>query len=159
MPFATDLYLPAFGSMSEELGVEYGMIVLTMGSFLTGTGVGMLINGPLLDKFGRKMPIILGLLVFALCSVGCALAQSIEVLIGLRFLQALGISVCLVGGRTIVRDLFPPRHIAYVFSTIALVMGVAPIIGPSVGSLILLSFDWRGIFYALAILSSHFTKI
>jgi MFS transporter, DHA1 family, multidrug resistance protein len=153
MPFSTDLYLPAFNNISADLNISYGAVALTMSSFFAGSCTGQLINGPLLDRFGRKKPILLGLFIFSISSLGCALATSLTMLLVLRFVQALGISLCAVGSRTVVRDIIPVEKTAFIFSTLALIMGVAPIIAPLVGSLVLEFGNWRSIFNLLAILS------
>lgn len=147
------MYLPAFSQMAEGLNTSIGYITMTMSSFFAGSCVGQLVNGPLLDKYGRKQPMILGLAVFFGASILCALTESAQVLIGLRFVQALAISVCTIGSKAVVRDIFPASQTARVFSFLGLIMGVAPIISPTFGSWLLLSFGWRSIFYFLAIFS------
>ncbi|RVT73893.1 Bcr/CflA family efflux MFS transporter [Flavobacterium sufflavum] len=153
MPFSTDLYLPAFPEMARVLGTDIGQITLSMSTFFAGSCLGQLINGPLLDKFGRKKPMLLGLSLFLLTSLGCAVASNVSFLIVLRFFQAIGISICTVGSRAIVRDNFPVEKTASIFSSMALVMGVSPIIAPSVGALVLQFYSWRAIFIMLAIMS------
>lgn len=153
MPFSTDLYLPAFSNISADLNISFGAVAFTMSSFFAGSCIGQIIVGPLLDHYGRKLPILIGLSIFCITSIGCSLASSLTFLLILRFIQALGISLCAVGSRTVVRDIFPVERTAYIFSTLALIMGVAPIIAPSVGSLVLKIGDWRSIFHLLAIIS------
>jgi DHA1 family bicyclomycin/chloramphenicol resistance-like MFS transporter len=153
MPFSTDLYLPAFPEMARVLGTDIGQITLSMSTFFAGSCLGQLINGPLLDKFGRKKPMLIGLSLFLITSLGCAVASNVSFLIALRFFQAIGISICTVGSRAIVRDNFPVEKTASIFSSMALVMGVSPIIAPSVGALVLQFYSWRAIFIMLAILS------
>jgi MFS transporter, DHA1 family, multidrug resistance protein len=153
MPFSTDLYLPAFSNISADLNISFGAVAFTMSSFFAGSCIGQLIVGPLLDRYGRKLPILIGLVIFCITSIGCSLASSLTYLLILRFIQALGISLCAVGSRTVVRDIFPIERTAFIFSTLALIMGMAPIIAPSVGSLVLEVGDWRSIFHLLAIFS------
>lgn len=153
MPFSTDLYLPAFSQIAQELHTNIGNVTLTMSSFFVGSCIGQLCNGPFLDRFGRKNPMLVGLVIFFITSLACAYATDIQWFIFFRFLQALGISICSVGSRSIVRDLFPAEKIASIFSTLSLVMGIAPIIAPSVGSLVLSLVDWRTIFQLLALMS------
>lgn len=153
MPFSTDLYLPAFPAMAENLGTNAGLITLSMSTFFAGACVGQFFNGPLLDRFGRKNPMLIALGFFLLTSLGCAMTGNIIVLCTMRFFQAIAISVCSVGSRTIVRDIFPVEKIAAIYSTLALVMGIAPIIAPTLGSLILLFSNWRGIFIFLALMA------
>ncbi len=153
MPFSTDMYLPAFPSIAKNLGTDIGQVALSFSSYFVGACLGQLVNGPILDRFGRKKPMMGGLCVFLLASLACALAQNIETLIIMRFFQAVGISMCAVGSRAVVRDIFPPEKTAGIFSTMALIMGVAPILAPSVGSLVLTFFDWRTVFIVLALMS------
>ena len=153
MPFSTDLYLPAFPAMAENLDTNAGMITLSMSTYIAGAGVGQFFNGPILDRFGRKNPMLIALVLFFLTSLGCAFASSIMILCIYRFFQAIAISVCNVGSRAMVRDVFPIDKIASVFSTLALIMGIAPIIAPTLGGLILLHFDWRGIFIFLTLIA------
>ncbi|MDZ7899211.1 MAG: multidrug effflux MFS transporter [Arcicella sp.] len=153
MPFSTDLYLPAFNNISSDLNISLGSVALTMTTFFAGSCIGQLFNGPLLDRFGRKRPILIGLALFSLTSLGCAMANSLPTLLTLRFIQALGISLCAVGSKTVVRDIFPKEKTALIFSTLALIMGVAPIIAPIVGGLVLEFGNWRSIFHLLAVLS------
>jgi len=154
MPFTTDLYLPAFSSMANSLNTTVGFIAMTMSSFFAGSCIGQIVHGPILDKYGRKYPMIIGLILFFLTSILCGLAQYIEVLIALRFFQAIGISMCSVGGKAVVRDIFPPSETARIFSILGLIMGISPIIAPTIGSWMLLGFGWRSIFYFLAIFSA-----
>lgn len=153
MPFSTDLYLPAFPAMAENLGTNAGMITLSMSTYIAGAGVGQFFNGPILDRYGRKNPMLIALVLFFLTSLGCAFANSIIILCIYRFFQAIAISVCNVGSRAMVRDVFPVERMASIFSMLALVMGIAPIIAPTLGGLILLFFDWRGIFIFLAFMA------
>lgn len=153
MPFSTDLYLPAFPAMAENLGTNAGMITLSMSTYIAGAGVGQFFNGPILDRYGRKKPMLIALVLFLLTSLGCAFASSIMIFCIYRFFQAIAISVCNVGSRAMVRDVFPVERMASIFSMLALVMGIAPIIAPTLGGVILLFFDWRGIFIFLAIMA------
>ncbi|WP_416855135.1 multidrug effflux MFS transporter [Flavobacterium sp. XS2P12] len=153
MPFSTDLYLPAFPAMAQNLGTNVGMITLSMSTFFAGACVGQFFNGPLLDRFGRKNPMLIALAFFFLTSLGCAVAGNIILLCVFRFFQAISISVCSVGSRAMVRDVFPVEKIASMFSTLSLIMGIAPIIAPTLGGFILLFSDWRGIFIFLAVMA------
>ena len=154
MPFATDLYLPAFSNIALGLNTSIGYVTITMSTFFAGSCIGQLINGPILDKYGRKYPMMLGLSLFLLSSIWCGLAQYIEELIVLRFFQAIGISMCNVGGKAVVRDIFPPSETARIFSILGLIMGISPIIAPTVGSWLMIGFGWRSIFFFLALIST-----
>lgn len=119
-------------------------------SYFIGISIGQLIYGPLIDRFGRKPPLLFGLVLYFISALGCAWAASADILIGMRFLQALGGCVGMVAGRAIIRDLFPPAEIANVFSSLILIMGVAPIIAPTLGGLVTAELGWRALFYILA---------
>lgn len=149
-PFSTDMYLAAFPTIATDLKVSIAQVVYSMSSYFVGICLGQLLNGPLIDRFGRKTPLLLMLLLYILASVGCSLATSVEGLIVFRFFQAIGGSMGMVANRAIVRDLFPANRIAQVFSTMTLVMGIAPIIAPTVGGYVVVSLGWRAIFWVLA---------
>src|SRR5690606_5872478 len=122
---------------------------LSLTSYFIGISVGQLIYGPLVDRFGRKKPLLIGLTIFVLAAVGCAFAPSVEWLIGLRLLLALGGCVGMVASRAVVRDVFPVEDIPKAFSMLVLVMGVAPIIAPTIGGFVTAALGWRYIFIVL----------
>lgn len=149
-PFSIDMYLPAFPAMAQDLHTDIAHVALSLTTFFIGISVGQLLYGPLLDRVGRKKPLLFGLVLYTLASIGCAFAVSGRWLIALRLLQALGGCGGMVAVRAIVRDIFPVKEIARVISTIMLVMGIAPIIAPTAGSAVMTAFGWRAIFYFLA---------
>jgi DHA1 family bicyclomycin/chloramphenicol resistance-like MFS transporter len=149
-PFSIDTYLSGFPSIATDLNVTVDDVSYSLSSFFIGISVGQLIYGPLLDRFGRKTPLIIGLVIYFVASVGCALATSIEMLIGLRFLQALGGCVGMVAPRAIVRDSFPVEESAKIFSTLILILGVSPIIAPTVGSYMITAMGWHSVFWLQA---------
>ncbi|PWK27609.1 DHA1 family bicyclomycin/chloramphenicol resistance-like MFS transporter [Arcicella aurantiaca] len=149
-PFSIDTYLSGFPSIATDLNVTVDDVSYSLSSFFIGISVGQLIYGPLLDRFGRKTPLIIGLVIYFLASVGCALATSIEMLIALRFLQALGGCVGMVAPRAIVRDSFPVEESAKIFSTLILILGVSPIIAPTVGSYMITAMGWHSVFWLQA---------
>ena len=128
-------------------------VSLSLSSFFIGISAGQLLYGPLLDRFGRKKPLYVGLAVYLVASVGCALARSVEALIGWRLLQALGGCVGMVASRAMVRDLFDVKDNAKVFSLLMLVVGVSPIIAPTLGGYLTASMGWRAVFVALIIMA------
>lgn len=152
-PFTIDMYLPAFSGIAKSLDTTIAMVGLSLTSYFIGISLGQIVYGPLIDRFGRKKPLIIGLLIYAVAAFGCAFSPDIYVLIGLRFILALGGCVGMVAGRAIVRDLFPAKEIAKVFSTLLLVMGIAPIIAPTLGGYVTAHFGWRYIFIFLTVLS------
>lgn len=149
-PFSTDMYLAAFPSIAADLRVSIAQVAYSMSSYFVGICLGQLLNGPLIDRFGRKIPLLLMLALYILASVGCTMVTSVEGLIVLRFFQAIGGSMGMVANRAIVRDVFPSHRLAHVFSTMTLVMGVAPIIAPTVGGFVVVGLGWRAIFWVLA---------
>ncbi|HXG01705.1 MAG TPA: multidrug effflux MFS transporter [Bacteroidota bacterium] len=149
-PFSIDMYLPGFPAIARDLQTDMASVALTLTSYFIGISTGQLVYGPLLDRYGRKPPLIVGLIIYVAAAVGCALAPTIEMLIGLRFLLALGACVGIVAARAIVRDLFQVEEIARIFSTLMLVLGISPIIAPSVGAVMTETYGWRWIFVVLA---------
>ena len=151
-PASIDMYLPSFPALGRALDASPAAVQLTLSAYLIGLGVGQALYGPLADRFGRRQPLAAGLSVYALASIGCALAPTIHALIALRFVQAIAGSACLVIPRAIVRDLFEPQESARIFSLLMLVVGVAPILAPVAGSQIASAAGWRAIFALLALL-------
>jgi MFS transporter, DHA1 family, multidrug resistance protein len=150
-PLAIDAYLPTLPTIQRELSSTAGAVQLTLSSYFLGLTIGQLIWGPLADRWGRKRPLVIGLSLYALGSLCCALAPSVELLAAARALQALGGSAGVVVVRAVVRDRWAGRAGADMMSSIVLVMGAAPILAPSLGGLILEVWSWRGIFALLAV--------
>jgi MFS transporter, DHA1 family, multidrug resistance protein len=151
-PFSIDTYLSGFPIIAADLNVTVDAVSYSLSSFFIGISFGQLIYGPLLDRFGRKTPLIVGLVIYMVASWGCAVATSIEMLIALRFLQALGGCVGMVAPRAIVRDSFPVSESAKIFSTLILILGVSPIIAPTIGSYLITTLGWQSVFWMLSIL-------
>lgn len=149
-PFSVDMYLPGFPAIASEFGTSAAQVTLSLTSYFIGISLGQLLFGPIMDRFGRRKPLLLGLLVYIAAAVGCALAPSVQVLIGLRFFLALGACVGMTGSRAIVRDLFSGSEIARMLSMLMMVFGVAPIIAPTIGGMVVASLGWRYIFVVLA---------
>ncbi|MBZ4190856.1 multidrug effflux MFS transporter [Niabella beijingensis] len=148
-PFSIDMYLPGFPDIAKDLHTDVSKVSLTLSGFFVGISVGQLLYGPLLDKYGRKRPLYIGMALYILASFGCVFATSIEMLIGLRFLQAIGGCVGMVASRAIVRDLFDVTENAKIFSLLMLVVGVSPIIAPTLGGYLAAAFGWQSIFMVL----------
>lgn len=153
-PFSIDMYLPAFPDIAAGLNTSVAKISLSLSSFFIGIAFGQFLYGPLLDRFGRKKPLYIGLIIYLLASVGCAVASSVNALIGLRLLQALGGCVGMVASRAMVRDLFPVEGIAKVFSMLMLVIGVSPLIAPTLGGYVTAELGWRYVFIILTIMAA-----
>lgn len=152
-PFSIDMYLPGFPAIAKDLHTTVAHIQLSLTSFFVGISFGQLLYGPLLDRFGRKKPIYIGMAIYILTSVGCALTTSADMLIAMRFLQALGGCAGLVAGRAMVRDLFPVSENARVFSLLMLVIAVSPMIAPTLGGYFAAGLGWQAIFIFLASLA------
>lgn len=152
-PFSIDMYLPAFPAIAAGLNTDISQVALSLTSYFIGISIGQLFYGPITDKYGRKKPLLFGLAVFLLASVGCALSPSINWLIAMRVLLALGGCVGMVVSRAVVRDQFPVTEIAKIFSILMLITGVAPIVAPTIGGWILTVSSWRTIFYFLTAFS------
>lgn len=144
-----DMYLPSLPSIGQSLHATPGLVQLTLATFMVGMGIGTLFYGPAADRLGRRRPLLVGISVYTLASIGCASAPSIELLIAMRFLQALGAAAGPVIARAIVRDLYAGRDVARVLSLMMLVMGAVPILAPLAGGTLLAVSGWRSIFVAL----------
>jgi MFS transporter, DHA1 family, multidrug resistance protein len=146
---STDLYLPALPAMALGLHADAGAIELTISGYLIGFSLGQLLWGPIGDRYGRRLPIAIGLVLFVIGSAGCALSTSAPMLVGWRVVQAAGACASVVLARAMVRDLYTGHRAAQMMSTLMTVMAIAPLLGPSVGSLILHVASWRAIFWTL----------
>jgi DHA1 family bicyclomycin/chloramphenicol resistance-like MFS transporter len=149
-PLGIDMYLPAFPRIEQDLKAPAGAMQLTLSLFLAGLAVGQLICGPISDRVGRRLPLLLGSAAFALSCVVCAFARSIEALILARFVMGLAGATGMVIARAVVRDSFEEADSARVYSMLMLVIGIAPIISPSVGGWLMGIGGWGSIFWALA---------
>lgn len=153
-PFSIDMYLPGFNAIAADLNTDIEHVQLSLTSFFIGIAIGQMIYGPLLDRFGRKTPLIVGLLIYIAASIGCALVNSADGLIILRFIQALGSCVGMVASRAMVRDYFPASETAKIFSLLMLVIGVSPILAPTLGGYVIDIWGWHYIFVFLTVLTS-----
>jgi len=153
-PFSIDMYLPGFDAIADSLHTTVAHIQLSLTSFFIGIASGQIIYGPLLDRFGRKIPLIVGLVIYIVASISCALTNSADNLIIYRFIQALGSCGGMVASRAMVRDFYGPTESAKVFSLLMLVIGVSPIVAPTVGSFVITHWDWHGIFLVLAAITT-----
>jgi MFS transporter, DHA1 family, multidrug resistance protein len=152
-PFAIDMYLPAFPTIANDLGTSIANIQLSLTSYFIGIAAGQLLYGPLLDRYGRKLPLYIGLAVYVIASIACAYTTTADALIGMRFLQAVGGCAGMVAAQTLVRDLFPVARTAQAFSWITLVVAVSPMIAPTAGGYITSIFGWHAVFVTLAIVT------
>jgi DHA1 family bicyclomycin/chloramphenicol resistance-like MFS transporter len=152
-PLAIDFYLPSFPALAHAFDTDVEHVQLSLSAYFVGLAIGQLVYGPLADRFGRRTPLLVGVTLFSLASLTCALAPSLEWLIAARFVQALGGCAGMVISRAVVRDLCDPIRSAKVFSQLMLVMGLAPILAPLAGGLLLSTLGWPSIFICLALFS------
>lgn len=158
-PLTIDMYLPALPAITAGLQTTETAVQLTLTGTLVGLALGQLLIGPLSDVVGRRKPLLAGLAVHVVASVLCVFAPSIGVLGALRVLQGLGVAAATVVATAIVRDLFSGASFARIFSRLMLVMGLAPILAPTLGSGVLRWTEWRGVFAALAVLGVLLTVV
>lgn len=135
--------------MAHEFKVGENQIAFTLTSYFIGITIGQLIYGPIIDKYGRRNPLLISLLLFIITTLGCALANSLNMMIVLRFIQALGASAGMVSALAIITDVFEPEERPKAFSLVMTVLGVAPIISPSLGSFLVAAYKWETVFYAI----------
>ena len=147
---STDLYLPAMPAMAKSLHANAGQLELTISGYLIGFSLGQLMWGPVGDRYGRRLPVALGLLLFIAGSAGCALSNTAPMMIGWRAVQAVGACASVVLARAMIRDLYEGHRAAQMLSTLMTVMAVAPLLGPSIGGIILKLGSWHLIFWVLA---------
>jgi len=146
-PISTDMYLPSFPALEAALGAPTGSAQITLATWFAGLAVGQITQGTLSDRLGRRGPLIAGVVVYTLGSAGCALAPSLFWLAAFRAVAAIGASASMVIPRAMVRDLSDGLAAARLMSKLILVMGVAPILAPSLGSAVLGIASWRAIFW------------
>ena len=153
-PFSIDMYLSAFPMMAQYFDTSVAQVSITLSSYFIGIASGQLFYGPLMDRFGRKKPLYVGLSIFALASIGCGLSTKIEWLIAMRFIQAVGGCAASVGAFAMVRDLFEPKESARVFSSLILILGISPLLAPTVGGYLSIYFGWSSVFYVLSLIAA-----
>ncbi|WP_313114264.1 Bcr/CflA family multidrug efflux MFS transporter [Aequorivita sediminis] len=153
-PFSIDLYLPGFPEIARDLNTTTGEVALSLSSYFIGVSIGQMIYGPLLDRFGRRTPLLIGLFIYLFTSIYIVYITSVDSLILVRFIQALGGCAGMVAARALVRDLFPVSEIAKVFSLLMLVIAVSPIVAPTLGGFATAYWGWHSIFIILAVLAA-----
>ena len=150
-PLSIDMYLPAMPQIASELSVSAQQAGQSVSVFFSGIALGQLVAGPLSDRFGRRSVILVGILLYIAGSVAALLTASFPLLLGARIAQALGACAIMVAGRSVVRDRLDHVESARLFSLLALIGGLAPVLAPSMGNLIMAFAEWRGIFLVMAI--------
>lgn len=146
-----DLYLPTLPAIARTYAVPAPAVQLTLSVFFAGMALGQLFHGPASDRWGRRPVVLAGCGLYVLASFVCAAASSLEMLIAGRFLQALGCCASMVVARAVVRDRYDHRDSARIFSLLTLVLGVAPLVAPTVGGWLAAALSWRWVFGVLAI--------
>ncbi|MDL2213604.1 multidrug effflux MFS transporter, partial [Bacteroides sp. OttesenSCG-928-N06] len=153
-PLSIDLYLPGFLLIADSLNSSSAAVQISLSTFLGGFALGQLLWGPLADKYGRKKPILVSLAIFIAASVACMYVKTIEQLWVIRFIQAIGGCGGVVISRAVVTDYYDKSSTLKIYSILALIMGIAPIIAPIIGNGILRIFTWKALFGTLAILGA-----
>lgn len=148
-PFSIDMYLPAFQDIARSLHTTTSEVDMSLSSYFIGLAFGQLLYGPLMDRYGRKRPLYIGLSLYILSSVACSSASSVQLLILARLFQALGGCAASVAAIAMVRDLFPVKDNAKVFALLFLVLGASPLLAPTAGGYLTLSFGWQSVFIVL----------
>jgi DHA1 family bicyclomycin/chloramphenicol resistance-like MFS transporter len=149
-PLSFDMYLPAFPELVRDLDASASLVQLSLTSCLLGVAVGQLVFGAASDSLGRRRPLLAGLAAYALASLACAAAPTVEALVALRLLQGFAAGAAVVASRAVVRDIHSGVEAARFFSLMMLVNGLAPILAPAFGSGVLELTSWRGVFVVLA---------
>ena len=149
-PFAIDMYLPAFPEIATALDTSTARISLSVASYFAGLAASQLFYGPLLDRFGRKLPLYAGLTLFFAASLLCLFSRTVEWLVAMRFVQALGGCAAQVASMAMVRDFFPVHETAKIISLLILILGVSPLLAPSVGVFVAVHLGWQWVFIVLA---------
>ncbi|WP_328349263.1 multidrug effflux MFS transporter [Streptomyces sp. NBC_00445] len=158
-PMSMDMYLPALPEVTRTLGSTATTVQLTLTACLAGMALGQLVVGPMSDRWGRRRPLLAGLLVYIVAATMCAFAPTAEVLIAFRLLQGLAGAAGIVIARAVVRDLYDGLAMARFFSTLLLISSIAPIVAPVIGGQVLHVTNWRGIFLVLAVIGIALTLL
>ncbi|MFD4947325.1 multidrug effflux MFS transporter [Streptomyces sp. NPDC058239] len=158
-PLSMDMYLPALPAVTESLHAPAATVQLTLTACLTGMALGQVVVGPMSDRWGRRRPLLLGMIIYVVATAICVFAPTTELLIGFRLLQGLAGAAGIVIARAVVRDMYDGVEMARFFSTLMLISGVAPIVAPLIGGQVLRFTDWRGIFAVLTVVGVVLTLV
>jgi DHA1 family bicyclomycin/chloramphenicol resistance-like MFS transporter len=150
-PFSIDMYLSAFPLMAKFFKTDVAGVSVTLSSYFVGLASGQLFYGPLMDRFGRKKPLAIGLIIYILASLACAFTDTLQGLVIFRFIQAVGGCAASVAAFAMVRDLFDPRESAKVISLLILILGASPLLAPTIGGYLALAFGWTSVFIVLTL--------
>ncbi|MFJ4831165.1 multidrug effflux MFS transporter [Streptomyces sp. NPDC088747] len=158
-PLAMDMYLPSLPAVTESLNAPAATVQLTLTTCLAGMALGQLVVGPMSDRWGRRRPLLVGLVIYILATALCAVAPNIGLLVTFRLVQGLAGAAGIVIARAVVRDLYDGMEMARFFSTLMLISGVAPVVAPLIGGQILRVTDWRGVFVVLTVVGVALTTV
>lgn len=150
MPLSIDMYLPALPVISQQFNVSAGSVQMTLSTYILGFAIGQLFYGPMTDNLGRKPVMLGGTLVFALAASACALAQSIDQLIVMRFMHGLAAAAASVVINALMRDIYPKEEFSRMMSFVMLITTIAPLVAPIVGGAVMVWLSWHAIFWILA---------
>ncbi|MZR30421.1 multidrug effflux MFS transporter [Sneathiella litorea] len=150
-PLATDMYLAAIGHLADSMQASHAAAELSLSLFFLGLCIGQLILGPVIDIFGRKKPLMIGIVLFVVTSIALVLVDNIAIFNTLRFFQAIGACAGMVVGRAIVSDLYHGREAAKVMNILVMMLTIGPIISPTLGSVLLEALGWHSIFIVMAL--------
>ncbi|AYA39762.1 Bcr/CflA family multidrug efflux MFS transporter [Xenorhabdus nematophila] len=153
MPLAIDMYLPSMPTIAEDFGVSDGLVQMTQNSYILGFAIGQIMYGPMSDSLGRKPVILGGVIVFAISSAACALAQDIHTFISMRFLHGFSAAAAGVVINALMRDMFTKEEFSRSMSFVTLVMVIAPLLAPMLGGIVMIWFNWHAIFWSIAIVA------
>jgi DHA1 family bicyclomycin/chloramphenicol resistance-like MFS transporter len=151
MPLSIDMYLPALPVIASEFGVPAGSAQMTLSTYILGFAIGQLFYGPMADSIGRKPVVLGGTLIFAAAAIACALSQTIDHLIAMRFLHGLSAAAASVVINALMRDIYPKEEFSRMMSFVMLITTIAPLVAPMVGGAVLVWFSWHAIFWILAL--------
>lgn len=158
-PLSMDMYLPALPTVTRSLHSPASTVQLTLTACLAGMALGQLVVGPMSDRWGRRRPLLAGMVIYVLATAVCAFAPTAALLVGFRLLQGLAGAAGIVIARAVVRDMYDGVAMARFFSTLMLISGVAPIIAPVIGGQVLRVTDWRGVFVVLTVIGALLTLV
>ncbi|MFE4870808.1 multidrug effflux MFS transporter [Streptomyces sp. NPDC056682] len=158
-PLSMDMYLPALPEVTDALRSPAATVQLTLTACLAGMALGQLVVGPMSDKWGRRRPLLIGMVVYVVATTVCAFAPDVQLLVAFRLLQGLAGAAGIVIARAVVRDLYDGVEMARFFSTLMLISGVAPVVAPLIGGQVLRLTDWRGVFAVLTVIGVLLTAV
>ncbi|WP_421725154.1 multidrug effflux MFS transporter [Bauldia sp.] len=150
-PIAIDMYMPGLPVIAADFGTDVGAAQMTLVTFFLALAVGQPVYGPLADAYGRRLPLIGGLILFVAAGVGCIYAPTMDALIALRFVQGFGICSAAVIVRAVIRDLYTGPEAARLLALTFLVLGVSPLLAPMAGTFLIAALSWRSVFWVFAL--------